>query len=171
MARWCDGLSRAGVLSLGLWLMVSLASVAGQELPTTLTCISNAKAWRDYTFVKKQWAGSLPAEASQPFGLATKAFQVKRGGLRDKVFSGLHTEKPIIRSITPPRRGNREQAVEFIGRVVGRTEDTVFLVWSNDFHNKMWLAAVDLAHQKATITQVFQGVASMGGELETLDCR
>ena len=40
-----------------------------------------------------------------------------------------------------------------------------------DFFNKVWLAAVDLTHRKAIVTQVVQGVTSVGGELETLDCR
>ncbi|HSF29842.1 MAG TPA: hypothetical protein VLK82_05125 [Candidatus Tectomicrobia bacterium] len=91
--------------------------------------------------------------------------------LRDKVFSGLHTEKPIVRSITPAQEGVEEQAVEFIGRVVGRTEDAVFLAWTNDYHNKVWLAVVDLVHRKATVSQVFHGMTSVGGDLETLDCR
>ncbi|MBI2206122.1 MAG: hypothetical protein HYU41_19980 [Candidatus Rokubacteria bacterium] len=37
--------------------------------------------------------------------------------------------------------------------------------------NKAWLAAVDLPHRKATVTHVFQGATSLGGEVETLDCR
>ena len=32
--------------------------------------------------------------------------------LRDKVFSGLNTDKPVVRSITPQQRGLPEDAVD-----------------------------------------------------------
>jgi hypothetical protein len=37
--------------------------------------------------------------------------------------------------------------------------------------NKVWLAVVDLTQRKVAVTQVFQGATSVGGEVETLDCR
>src|SRR5207249_2355233 len=94
--------------------------------------------------------------------------------LRDKIFSSLNTANPTIRSITPPRRTlgqPEEEAVEFKGDVVSRTVDAVFIMWRNDFGNKMWLAVVDLKQKKATVSQVFQGVTSVGIEAETLDCK
>jgi hypothetical protein len=55
---------------------------------------------------------------------------------------------------------------------VSRTSDAIFLLWTNaPYQNKVWLAAIDLAHRKATVTHAFQGATSLGGELETLDCR
>ncbi|MBI4178425.1 hypothetical protein HY522_03245 [bacterium] len=89
--------------------------------------------------------------------------------LRDKVFSGLNTSTPLVRSITRFPDGT-DRGEEFASRVVMRTSDGVFLLWTNDI-NKTWLAAVDLARRKATVAQVFQGVTSVGGELETLDCQ
>ena len=89
--------------------------------------------------------------------------------LRDKVFSGLDTDRPIVRSITRYTDGV-EEGQEFPGTVLMRTEDAVFLMWTNRI-NKIWLATVDLTHRRATLTQVFQGATSVGGEIETLDCR
>jgi hypothetical protein len=109
-------------------------------------------------------------EPSALFQIATRDKKLKGLYLRDKVFSGLNTEKPIVRSITRYDDGV-EDAAEFMVKVVSRTVDQVFLIWTNDVHNKVWLATVDLTHRKATVTQVFQGVTSVGGELETLDCR
>jgi hypothetical protein len=90
--------------------------------------------------------------------------------LRDKVFSSLNTSKPTVRSITRFADGS-DRAEEFVSRVVSRTNDVVFLVWTNDFNNKVWLAAVDLTRRKAVLAQVFEGITSLGGEVETLDCR
>ena len=39
---------------------------------------------------------------------------------------------------------------EFAARVVARTQDAVFLVWTNDFNNKVWTAAIDLTHRSPT---------------------
>ena len=145
--------------------------LASQELPTVLACTSNAKAGRDYGFIEAQWSGVPLAQSPIDFGISTKANQVETYSLKDKVFSSLHTASPVVRSITPASGTAAEDAVEFSARVVARTQDAVFLVWTNDFNNKVWTAAIDLTHRKATVAQVFQGATSLGGEIETLDCR
>jgi hypothetical protein len=143
-------------------------------MPTSLTCTSNAKAERNYGFSEKRWFGRTGHlfEPSRLFAIGTRDSKTSWGAfdLRDKVFSGLNTQEPIIRSITRYEKGPEETA-EFVGRVVSRTFDTVFLVWTNDFKNKVWLAVIDLIHRRATVTQVFRGITSVGGEIETLDCR
>ena len=166
MTRMC-----AFALLLYMLLPISL-TVEGQEIPTAVTCTSNAIASRDYGFAEKVWTGQKGhmVESSAPFQIATKDRKLKGLYLRDKVFSGLNTEKPIVRSITRYEDGV-EDATEFAVKVVSRTQDQVFLIWTNDSHNKVWLATVDLTHRKAMVTQAFQGVTSVGGELETLDCR
>jgi hypothetical protein len=146
--------------------MVALAG----DFPTSLACSSNAKTWRDYGFTEKEWSGTIPSNPSQPFGVSTKSKPNDIYVLRDKVFSSLNTKNPMIRSITPGGIGQEEQAAEFKGTVVGRTADAIFILWSNEI-NKYWLAAIDLNHRKATVSQVFRGVTSIGGEIETLDCR
>jgi len=155
-------------------MLLAISSTAeSQELPTTLMCTSNAKASRDYGFVEKRWTGQKGhlVEADESFQIATRDTKVANifFELRDKVFAALNTEKPVVRSITRFKDGT-EEAVEFLASVVSRTSDLVFLVWKNDF-NKVWVAAVDLTHRRAVLTHVFQGVTSVGGELETLDCR
>jgi hypothetical protein len=145
----------------------------GQELPTTLMCISNAKASRDFGFTENKWTGQKGhhLEEDQPFEIADKNSKVADTYfvLRDKVFSGLNTHKPIIRSVTK-FKDETEEAAEFSAIVVSRTSDAVFLVWTNEA-NKVWLAAIDLIHRRATLTEVFQGLSSLGGGIETLDCR
>lgn len=142
------------------------ASAGAQDTPTSLTCTSNAKAQRDYGFTEKQWSGVIPPDAAKVFGISTVKQSQTSGPLRDKVFSSLNTSTPVIRSITPPG-----EAAEFKGTVVSRWADSVFIMWQNDYGNKIWLAVVDLTHKKATVSQVFQGITSVGIEAETLDCK
>jgi len=156
-------------------LVVTATTGEGQEPPTVLTCMSNAKASRDYGFSEKRWSGPVGhlVEPSRMFATSGGSSKTSWGQfeLRDKVFSGLNTQEPTVRSITRFEKGP-EEAAEFVGRVVSRTPDTVFVEWTNAPNlNKVWLAAVNLAYRKVTVTQVFQGATSVGGELETLDCR
>jgi hypothetical protein len=158
-----------------IWALFVLAFLSqsliyADELPTALSCSSNAKAWRDYGYSEKKWGGPLPPNPDRSFGIATKAKLVDGYALRDKVISALNTAKPRIRSITPSSDGIDEQATEFEGTIVGRTDDAVFVMWTNNV-NKGWLAGIDRQKQKATVSQVFQGQTSIGGEIETLDCR
>lgn len=150
--------------------LACVAALAGgasaQHFPTSLACTSNAKASRDYGFAEKQWSGAIPPDLSKVFGISTAGQGQPNAILRDKVFSSLNTSTPVIRSITPPG-----EAAEFKGTVVSRWADSVFIIWQNDYGNKIWLAVVDLTHKKATVSQVFQGITSVGIEAETLDCK
>lgn len=142
------------------------ASAGAQDTPTSLACTSNAKASRDYGFGEKQWSGVIPPDSSKVFGISTVVKGQSDAVLRDKIFSSLNTSTPVIRSITPPG-----EAAEFKGIVVNRWADSVFIMWQNDYGNKIWLAVVNLTHKKATVSQVFQGITSVGIEAETLDCK
>jgi hypothetical protein len=142
------------------------STAAPQNSPTLLSCQSNAKAWRDYSFIEKQWQG----HGIEAFGYATPRRPVEAFPLRAKIFSALHTSRPIVRSITPAQGGASEDAVEFEGRVILRSTDEVFVTWSNDI-NKTWLAAIDLRNKRVIVTHVFSGVTSVGGQMETLDCK
>ena len=164
---------RICAFSLGI-LLFSSVGVEGEELPSSLTCRSHAKASRDYAFAEKRWEGQKGHSmlgSPQPFNVETRDSKVAETfySLRDKVFSGLSTNTPVVRSITRFSDG-ADKGEEFASRVVTRTSDAVFLLWTNDI-NKTWVAAVDLVRRKATVAQVFQGVTSVGGELETLDCQ
>lgn len=171
---------RAWLLMFSLGTLMAVPPVVeGQESTTTLSCTSNAKASRDYAFRESEWEGGKAHVILDRF-IGKSAFDVSikekerkdsiMRPLRDKVFSGLNTKSPIVRSITRYSDGV-EQAEEFSGMVVSRASDTIFLMWTNDLHNKVWLAAVNLKHRKVALAQVFEGVTSVGGELETLDCR
>jgi hypothetical protein len=149
-----------------VYFVALTASAGAQDMPTSLSCTSNAKAQRDYGFTEKQWFGVIPPDAAKVFGISTVKQTQTSGPLRDKVFSSLNTTTPVIRSITPPG-----EAAEFKGTVVSRWADSVFIMWRNEFGNKIWLAVVDLTHKKATVSQVFQGITSVGIEAETLDCK
>ena len=162
---------RVCAFSLGILLFSSIG-VEGEELPSSLTCRSNAKASRDYAFAEKRWEGQKGQStlgSPRPFNVDTRDSKVADifYSLRDKVFSGLTTSTPVVRSITRLSDG-ADKGEEFTSRVVTRTSDAVFLLWTHDI-NKTWVAAVDLARRKATVAQVFQGATSVGGELETLD--
>jgi hypothetical protein len=129
-------------------------------------CKGNARAWRDYGFREKRWEGA----GAEPFATATARRPVDGFPLRDKVFSALNTSRPMVRSITPAQGAIPEEAVEFDARIIVRSQDEVFFTWSNDV-NKVWLAVVDLRNLKATVTQTFVGLTSIGADIETLDCK
>jgi hypothetical protein len=155
-------------------LLLSSVGVEAEEFATSLTCRSNAKASRDYAFAEKRWEGQKGAGmpgASRLFNVETRDSKVADTfySLRDKVFSRLNTSAPVVRSVTRFPDGT-DKGEEFTSRVVGRTSDAVFLLWTNDI-NKTWVAALDLARRKAVLAQVFQGITSIGGEFETLDCQ
>jgi hypothetical protein len=155
-----------------LFISISLIAVA-QEPPSVLTCKSNAKASRDYGFKEKRWPGQKGyfVESSKLFEFFTQSSKTSWGQyeLRDKIFRKLNTPNPVVRSITRFQDGTEDTA-EFVSKVVSRTSNDIYLIWTNAFNNKVWLAGVDLRHRKAIVTQVFFGVTSVGGELETLDC-
>lgn len=143
--------------------------------PTILTCTVNAHADRNFGFREKAWMGPIPPfgkapDSSRPFNIATKAGQ-NNVVFRDKIFSGLNTPKPMIRSVTPPIGGIEQEAFEAEGTVLSRTSDAVFIFWRNPFGNKVWVAAIDLSNRKATLSLLSQGVTSLDVGVETLDCR
>ncbi len=146
----------------------------GEEIPTVLTCTVNAHADRNWGFHEKAWMGPLPPfgktpDSSKPFNIATKTGQ-NHVIFRDKVFSGLNTPKPVIRSIFP-KKDFEETAFEFEGTVLSRAADAVFISWQNPYGNKVWVAAIDLINRKATLSLLSQGATSINVEAETLDCR
>lgn len=162
------------VCSTGLLIATAFSGKA-QELPTVLTCTSNTKASRDYGFSEQRWSGQANHlhEPKQKFTISDPSSKTSWGQfeLWDKIFSGLNTAAPTVRSITRYEKGPNK-AAEFVGRVVNRTPDAVFILWMNSPNlNKVWLAVVDLTHRKVTVTHVFQGATSIGGEVETLDCQ
>ena len=156
----------------GFMVLAGGPIVDASDVPTSLACTANAKAERDYAFGPKTWSGTASHDLEPRNNFTISGPSSKSSGqlvLRDKLFSGLNTDTPIIRSITKYEDG-AEDAPEFVGRIVTRTKTAVFVTWANDM-NKAWLAAVDLAQRKATVTNVYQGVTSTGGSVETLDCR
>ena len=169
MYRLCLSLILLGAL-------FAIPSAEGQDSPSLLTCISGAKASRDYEFRTQKWSGQKghTLHPTELFEISTRSEEQNDRivqPLRDKVFSGLNSKKPIVRSISRYIDGV-EQGEEFQATMVSRAFDTVFLTWTNDPpHNKMWLAAVNTKHRRAIVTQVYEGITSVGGEMETLDCR
>lgn len=177
--------SISAILSLGLRcgrvlcsaLLLILATISPRKAftqtarPSVLTCVSNAIASRDFAFsVEAGWMGRVGSGPGELFGIGTPR---QRNGLvlRDKVFAGLDTDSPTIRSISPVPGDTTTVANEFQGTVLSRALESVWIAWKNPPGNKVWVAVVDLARRKAVITQAFQGMTSVGGELETLDCR
>ena len=164
-----NGVERTTIHVRSLVMVVAIlfpSAATPQNSPTSLSCLSNAKAWRDYSFIERQWQG----HGAEAFGYATPRRPMEAIPLRAKVFSALHTSRPIVRSITPAQGSAPEDAVELEARVILRSADEVFVTWSNDI-NKTWLAAIDLRNKKVVVTHVFSGVTSVGGEMETLDCK
>lgn len=167
-------------------IFIGLVTLSGRvsyaELPTTLVCTSNARAERDFqtmSSLPKVWSGQKGHTIDkEPFRIITKdQIKIKRDGksweripLSDKVFSGMDTMSPIVRSIARFQDGT-EDAAEFKSAVVSRTHDGVYLVWRNDAFNQVWMAFIDLVYLKAIVTHTYRGGTSLGGTIESLDCR
>ncbi len=144
----------------------------GSELPTILNCKQNAAATRDFGFLEKKWMAGA-SDKGKTFEIAERDPSLGRP-FYDHVFTALDTESPVIRSTRlVPIKGRFEETstAEFRGTVVSRTGDAVFFTWRNPPMNKVWLAALDLTHRKATVGYVFQGITSVGVQAQTLDCR
>lgn len=134
-----------------------------------LQCESNAIANRDYYFNKKEWVDKHD-NPSKEFGTGSKATS-RDLILRNKVFARLNTNKPVIKSITPPTKYvNEEQIVEFEGSIVDRNNDIVTITWKNP-ENKIWFATINLKYKKAIVSYVYEGATSFGVDVETLDCK
>jgi len=121
-----------------------------------------------------QWSGQSRHDLNrtQPFEIVTDRNAKHSWGqflLKDKVFIGLNTKTPTVVSVRKYADG-KDLVEDLKATVVERTSDAVFLAWTNGA-NKAWLAAIDLNHRKAIVTNVAQGITSLVGELETLDCR
>lgn len=155
-----------------VFMMVSFLPMAWSNEPATmLTCTSKYKTASDYS--DEKWQNENSTETGEKLIL------------RDKVFTGLDTQKPKIRSITQePDKANgyknelRQEiytaaAEEFDAQVVSRDENTVFLIWKNDPNtNKVWTAAIDTANRTAVVAQIYDSLlAGVGVEYETLECK
>lgn len=91
------------------------------DFPTVLSCTVNARANRDFGFTEKFWMGPVPdfgkkPDESRPFMVATKTKDVV---LKQRIFSGLNTGRPVIRMVGP-WSPLPEDAAEFTGTVVSR---------------------------------------------------
>jgi hypothetical protein len=143
---------------------------AAEEKLTVLQCVSNSISHRDYHFSQHEWVGKKdkPTNEFRTGTLANPNDLI----LRDKVFTHLDTNKPIIKSITPKTKFvNEEQVAEFEGLVLDRTDTLITVIWKNPYDNKVWFAAIDLKHKKAVVSHVYEGITSFGVDVETLNCK
>jgi len=142
-----------------LFLLLLTACVYAQESQTILNCRCLEKINKDYVVDslitgEKNWT---EFQSTEP--------------LRDKVFANLDSDKPIIKSITPPHEYFPEGEVhEFYGTVIHHSEDLIILKWENPFGNKVWIATINLKHKKAIVTESYNGLTSFGMNIEILDC-
>ena len=122
---------------------IILGSCSFAEETTILQCKCESKINKDYYYKEGKWINETENELV----------------LRDKVFSKLDTETPIIKSITPKNKYSEEQTTEFKGTVIHRTDSIIMIKWVNDFENKIWIATINLKHKKAIIIP-YQAVLS-----------
>ena len=142
-----------------IFLLFLISYVHAQENQTILDCKCLEKINKDYVIDslitgEKKW---LEFENSEL--------------LRDKIFANLNSDKPVIKSITPPHKYFPEGEVhEFNGTVIHRAGDIIMLKWSNPFGNKIWIATINLKYKKAIVTESYDGLTSFGMNIEILDC-
>jgi len=132
-------------------LIFSTSIFASDSDISILQCESNAIANRDYYFNKNEWVGK-DDKPSDEFRTGNKA---KPNDLimRSKIFANLNTNKPIIKSITPPTKYmNEQQTAEFEGTILNRTDTLVTITWKNPNDNKIWFGTINLKHKKAIVT-------------------
>ena len=151
-------------------LFNSFSAFGAEEKLTVLQCMSNSIANRDYHFGQHEWVDKKDKPTNE-FMTGTKS---KPNDLimRDKVFTRLDTNKPIIKSVTPKTKYvNEEQVSEFEGSVLDRTNTLITITWKNPYDNKFWFAVIDFQHKKAVVSHVYEGATSFGVDVETLDCK
>lgn len=142
-----------------IFLLFLVNYVHAQENQTILNCKCLEKINKDYVAdsllgEEKKW---LEFENSEP--------------LRDKIFANLDSDKPVIKSITPPHEYFPEgEVLEFYGTVIHRSDDLIIVKWENPFGNKVWIATINLKHKKAIVTESYNGLTSFGMNIEILDC-
>jgi len=138
------------------------------EALTILHCECNAKANRNYYFLKKSWVGKDDKLSKRFITHLDENDMI----LRDKIFTDLNSDNPKIKSITPPIKYVPEgQFAEFKGKVIHRTNEMLIIKWENPYKNKIWTAAINLKHKVAVVTQYYNGATSFGVDVETLDCK
>ncbi len=128
-----------------------LNSYSGAEDITNLQCKCESKINKDYYYKEGKWLNE------------TKKNLI----LRDKVFSKLDTENPIIKSITLKNKYSEEQSTEFEGTVIHRTDSIIMIKWKNDFGNKIWIATINLKSKTAVVAESYDGFTSFGINIET----
>ncbi len=133
--------------------------VKAQSVPSILECECVQKVRNDFltdsTFGKKKWSG---------FEKATP--------LSKKIFSGLSSRTPTIKSITPPYQYFPEGEVnEFAGSLIYRSGSMLIIKWENPAGNKIWIATINLENKKAIVAQSYNGLTSFGINVEILDCK
>jgi len=142
-----------------IFLLFLINYTQAQEDQTILNCKCFEKINKDYVTDslldgEKKW---LEFEKSEP--------------LRDKIFANLDSDKPVIKSITPPHEYFPEgETHEFSGTLIHRSGDLIILKWENPFGNKVWIATINLKHKKAIVTESYDGLTSFGMNIEILDC-
>lgn len=148
----------------------NVSVLAADEKSTVLQCKSNSIANRDYHFGQREWVDKSDKPSNQfSTGTSSKPNDLV---MRDKVFTCLDTNKPIVKSITPKTKNvNEEQVAEFEGMVIERTSTLLTIIWKNPYDNKFWFAAIDLKHKKAVVSHLYEGITSFGVDVETLDCK
>jgi hypothetical protein len=157
-------------VSIFILIFNAVVLFAAEEKPTVLQCVSNSIAHRDYHFSQHKWVGEKDKPTNE-FRTGTLA-NPNNLILRDKIFSRLDTNKPIMKSITPKTKYvNEEQVAEFEGLVLDRTDTLITIIWKNPYDNKFWFAAIDLKYKKAVVSHVYEGITSFGVDVETLDCK
>jgi len=131
--------------------------IVAQKAPTTIYFKCKEKINKDYvtdnSFGKSQW---LKFEELKP--------------LRDKIFINIQSDKPIIKSITPPDEIYPEGEInEFQGIVIHRSDKLLLIKWENPTRNKIWIATINLKYNKAIVTESYSGLTSFGMNVEILD--
>lgn len=151
----------------GLFLLEPVISWA-KDKPTLLTCRANAQTNRDFLFKQWQW---VDADDKPAVTFITHLDDLTME-LRDKVFSRIDTDTPIIRSIARGKLfGDKDEFIDFKGTIISRTDDMLVIGWQNPLRNKLWTAVIQLEHEIAIVTQYYNGLSSFGVTVETLTCK
>lgn len=142
-----------------IFLLILISNVHAQDDQTILNCKCLEKINKDYgtdslLIGKQKW---LEFENSEI--------------LRDKIFANINSDKPVIKSITPPRKYFPDGEIhEFTGTIIHRVGDIIMLKWENPFGNKIWIATINLKYKKGIVTESYDGLTSFGMNIEILDC-
>lgn len=152
-----------------LSLFLSMISFTNLIASNPLVCESNAVAYRDFSFQTKQWGDGITLDkSSNKFGTESKK-NINELSIKNIIFLNLDTNTPSIKKVGKYSDGKSYES-NFDGKIISALDDFILVKWET-IEDNTWIASINKKHNKATITNYYNGHFSFGTITYSLDCK